>query len=187
MGSPRGNATHPLPPPLDAGPTGQGKDGAIQLAPGGLDCQEVHESGPELPRPDSGRKPWPDSGSRKVRPRKGLQVLHLRHLVDSSGNHPSHCRPEPHHPTAGAPLRNDLQDQENHQGSLSGIRPEANGRGNRRIDGNDHRKTALHRQECPAADLPGDPNRQGRGFPPGRFHRSRHRESRAGRCQEPAS
>ena len=33
----------------------------------------------------------------------------------------------------------------------------------------DHRKTALHRQECSTADLPGDAHRQGRGFPPGHF------------------
>jgi DNA-directed RNA polymerase, sigma subunit (sigma70/sigma32) len=29
---------------------------------------------------------------------KGLQVLHLRHLVDPPGDHPRHGRPGPHHP-----------------------------------------------------------------------------------------
>mgnify|MGYP000747879458 CR=1 FL=1 len=29
---------------------------------------------------------------------QGLQVLHLRYLVDSSGHHPRYCRPGPHHP-----------------------------------------------------------------------------------------
>ena len=29
---------------------------------------------------------------------QGLQVLHLRHLVDPPGHHPRHRRPGPHHP-----------------------------------------------------------------------------------------
>ena len=34
----------------------------------------------------------------EVRLHQGLQVLHLRHLVDPPGHHPRHRRPGPHHP-----------------------------------------------------------------------------------------
>jgi RNA polymerase primary sigma factor len=54
------NAAHSLPPAVDAGPTSQGKNGAVQPAPCGVDCQEIHESRPEFPGPDSRGQPWPD-------------------------------------------------------------------------------------------------------------------------------
>ena len=73
-----------------------------QPAAGRLDRQALPQPRPELPRPDPGRQHGPDAGGRQVRVRPRLQVLHLRHLVDSPGDHPGHRRPEPHDPRAGA-------------------------------------------------------------------------------------
>ena len=72
-----------------------------QPAAGRLHRQALPQPRPELPRPDPGRQHGPDAGGRQVRARPRLQVLHLRHLVDSPGDHPGHRRPEPHHPRAG--------------------------------------------------------------------------------------
>ena len=41
-------------------------------------------------------------GGGEVRLHQGLQVLHLRHLVDPAGDHPRDGRPGPHHPHSGA-------------------------------------------------------------------------------------
>ena len=41
--------------------------------------------------------------------RRGLQVLHLRHMVDSPGHHAFDCRPGAHHPYSGAYDRDDQQ------------------------------------------------------------------------------
>ena len=64
------------------------------------DRQTLPQPRPELPGPDSGREHGPDAGGRQVRVRPRLQVLDLRHLVDSPGDHPRHRRPQPHHPRA---------------------------------------------------------------------------------------
>src|SRR5690349_23753645 len=39
-------------------------------------------------------EPGPDPGRREVRLHQGLQVLHVRHLVDQAGHHPRHRRPD---------------------------------------------------------------------------------------------
>ena len=72
-----------------------------QPAAGRLDRQEVPQSGAELPGPDPGRQHRPDAGGRQVRVSPRLQVLDLRHLVDSPGHHPGHRRPGPDHPHPG--------------------------------------------------------------------------------------
>ena len=48
-----------------------------------------------------------NSCRREVRLEEGLQVLHLRHVVDSSGHHPCHGRSGPHHSRACAHGRSD--------------------------------------------------------------------------------
>ena len=44
----------------------------------------------------------PDQGGGKIRLPQGLQVLHLRHLVDPPGHHPRHRGSGPHDPHPGA-------------------------------------------------------------------------------------
>ena len=51
-----------------------------------------------VPGPHSGGQSGPHQGGREVRLHQGLQVLHLRDLVDPSGHHPCHRRPGAHHP-----------------------------------------------------------------------------------------
>jgi hypothetical protein len=87
-----------------AGPSRSGGQGGAhrgQPPPGGLDRQAVPQPGPGLPRPDPGGQPRPHAGRREVRPHQGLQVLHLRHVVDPPGDHPGHRRPGPDHPDPG--------------------------------------------------------------------------------------
>jgi len=62
-----------------------------QPPPGGLDCQEVHESRTAVPRPDSGRQHRPDESRGQVRIPPWLQVFDVRHVVDSAGDYPCHC------------------------------------------------------------------------------------------------
>jgi RNA polymerase primary sigma factor len=51
------------------------------------------EPRPPVPRPDPGGEHRPHEGRRQVRVSARLQVLDLRHLVDSPGHHPRHRRP----------------------------------------------------------------------------------------------
>ena len=88
---------------------GQDRDGGGQPAPGHLHRQEIHQPRALLPGPDSGGQHRADEGGREVRIPPRLQVLHLRHLVDSPGDHAFHCRPGPHHPHPGAHDRNHQQ------------------------------------------------------------------------------
>ena len=63
-------------------------------------AKRYRNRGTELPGPDPGGQHRPDAGGGQVRARPRLQVLDLRHLVDSPGDHPRHRRPQPHHPHA---------------------------------------------------------------------------------------
>jgi len=70
------------------GRAGQAAAGRGQPAPGGLHCQAVCGPGDAVPGPDPGGQPGPDQGGGEVRLHQGVQVLHLRHMVDPSGHHP---------------------------------------------------------------------------------------------------
>ena len=72
-----------------------------QPAPGGVDRQEVHRARHELPGPHPGGQHRPHPGGREVRLREGLQVQHLRHVVDPPGDHARHRRPGAHDPHPG--------------------------------------------------------------------------------------
>ena len=74
-------------------------------APRGLAGQALHRSRHAAARPDPGGQPRPDPRDGEVRLRQGIQVLHLRDVVDPPGHHPRHGRPEPHHPAARPPGR----------------------------------------------------------------------------------
>ena len=62
---------------------------------------------------------------------QGIQVLHLCHLVDPSGDHPRHGRPEPHHPPAGPSGRAGQQARADQARTA----PEPGARGHRRGTG----------------------------------------------------
>ena len=90
-------------------PAGEEPPARGQPAPGGLAGQALHRSRHALPGPDPGGQPRPDPGGREVRLHQGLQVLHVRDLVDPAGDHPGHGRPGPDHPHPGAHGRGDQQ------------------------------------------------------------------------------
>ena len=85
------------PQALSEGPPRAGRG---QPAAGGVDRQALPQPRPAVLRPDPGRQPRPDAGRGQVRAPAGLQVRHLRDLVDSPGHHPRPGRPRPHHPRA---------------------------------------------------------------------------------------
>ena len=115
-----------------------------QPAAGRLHRQALSQPRPELPGPDPGGEHGPDAGGRQVRARPRLQVLHLRHLVDSPGHHPGHRRPEPHHPRAGP------HDRDHEPGARRPPRPGARERG-RADRGRDRRgRRACRRPKPPA-------------------------------------
>ena len=98
-------------------------------AAGGLAGQALHRPRDAAARPDPGGQPRPDPGGREVRLHQGLQVLHLRHLVDPAGHHPRHGRPGPHHPAAGAPGRAGQQAGPDQAGPAPEARPRRDRRG----------------------------------------------------------
>ena len=95
------------------GRTCQEGHGGGQPAPGDLDCEEVHQPRPAVPRSHPGRQHRPHEGGGQVRVPPGLQVLDLRYLVDPPGDHPIHRRPGAHHPHSCAHDRDDQQAQAN--------------------------------------------------------------------------
>jgi RNA polymerase primary sigma factor len=62
-----------------------------------------------VPGSDPGGQHRPDEGRGQVRVPAGLQVLHLRDLVDPPGHHPGDRGSGAHHPHPGAHDRNDQQ------------------------------------------------------------------------------
>ena len=67
--------------------------------------------------------------------RKGIQVLHVRHLVDSPGNYARHRRPGAHHPHSRAHGRDDQQARAHPAPASPGARSRTYPEGNRRCDG----------------------------------------------------
>ena len=138
------------------GARGQGRLPHRQPASGGGQRPPLRQHlGHRLPRPDPGGQPRSDPRRREVRLAQGLQVLHLRHLVDPPGHHPCHRRQVADGPDPGAPPR--------HPGRGAGRPGQPQGRaGPRPPARGDRRRGRCHR-------------RQGRAGP----RRGRHRLARA--------
>ncbi len=117
-GCPAGGLAQGPEPGQEAGaaadhPAGRGRPAdlrAVQPAVGGLHREEVPGVGPAPARPHPRGQSGPDARRREVRLAQGLQVLHLRHLVDPPGHHPGHrqhraapsaCRSTPATPWPG--------------------------------------------------------------------------------------
>ena len=135
---PRGAAQHQAGPPQGrAGPHRARRARAADLgqpAPRRVDREEVHRPRHELPGPDPGGQHRPDPRGREVRLREGLQVLHVRDVVDPAGDHASDRRPGPHDPHPGPHGRDDQPPDPRLAHAAAGARPRAHGRGDRRGD-----------------------------------------------------
>ena len=114
---------------------GQEPPAGGEPAPRGLAGQALHRPRHGLPRPDPGGQPRPDPRRREVRLHQGLQVLHLRHLVDPPGHHPRHGRPGPHHPHPGAHGRGHQQARPHPARAAPGPGPRAHAGGAGQGDG----------------------------------------------------
>ncbi len=64
--------------------------------------------------------------------RRGLQVQHLRHVVDPPGDHPGHRRPGPHDPHPGPHDRDDVEAAQRLEEAPPGEGARADDRGDRR-------------------------------------------------------
>ena len=149
---------HP-PPPADADQRpgqairgGQTRPVGGKPPPGGLHRQTLSQPRPEFPRPDSGGKHGADAGGRQVRVQPRLQVLHLRHVVDSPGHHPGHCRPQPHDPRAHPHGRQHGPRAQRRPPTVPGTRRRADPGRNRR-----RRRTLDRRDRLRVADDPPTP------------------------------
>ena len=137
-------------------------------------AKKYRNRGLSLPGPDPGRQHRPDAGGRQVRVPPRLQVLHLRHVVDSPGDHPRHRRPGPHDPHPGAHDRDDVQAAQRLQEAAPGARPRADDRGDRR----GRRASRVERdppraEDQPPPDQPRPAGRRERGQLLRRLHRGR--------------
>ena len=102
-----------------------------QPAPRGVDRQALRRPGHGAARPRAGGQPRPHPRGREVRLHEGLQVLHLRDVVDPPGDHPRDRRPGPHDPHPGAHGRDDEQGAAGAAPDAAGARPRADRRGGR--------------------------------------------------------
>ena len=144
-----------------------------QPSPRRVARQALHRPRHAAARPDPGRQPRPDPRRREVRLHQGLQVLHLRHVVDPPGHHPRHGRPGPHDPAARPPRRAGQQARPHQARPAPAARPRGHPRGagrRGRPDPGEGLRPARPRAR------PGEPGHAGRrrgGRPAGRLHRGR--------------
>ena len=86
-------------------PRRQGADGQLEPSPGRLDRQALPRSRPAAARPDPGGHDRAQPRGREVRLAQGLQVLHLRDLVDPPVLPAGGRQPGGHDPRPGARRR----------------------------------------------------------------------------------
>ena len=131
---------------------------------------------------DSGGQPGPHQGGGQVRLPQGLQILHLRHLVDPPGHHPRHRRPGPHHPhpvhmveTINKLIRVSRQ-------LLQEYGREPTPDEIAKVMNISESKVRENHQDRAGAGVAGDAHRRGGGQPSGRLHpRRRRARARRGR------
>ena len=110
-------------------PPGQGAHARGQPAPGGLGGQEVQRPRAVPARRRAGGQPRPDPRGREVRLHQGLQVLHLRDVVDPAGDPARLRRLGAHDPAAGARAGDAEQAEPGRARHAPAAGPGANSRG----------------------------------------------------------
>ena len=146
-------------------------DGRGEPAARDLDREEVHESRPAVPRPDPGRQHRPHEGRRQVRVPPRLQILDVRDVVDSPGDHALDRRPSAHDPHPRAHDRDDQQAEPHLAANAAGDGPRADAGRARAAHGDARGQSSQGAQDRQGADLDGDADRRRRGLAPGRLHR----------------
>ena len=112
-------------------------------------------------RPRAGGQPRAHPRGREVRLHEGLQVLHVRDVVDPPGDHPCDRRPGAHHPHPGAHGRDDEQGAARAAPDAAGARARADRRRGRG-EGRAHaRPRARHPAHLTGAGVAGDAGRRG--------------------------
>jgi DNA-directed RNA polymerase sigma subunit (sigma70/sigma32) len=100
-----------------------------------------------------------------------LQVFHVRHVVDSAGDHPCHCRSGAYDSHPGAHDRDDQQADPHFAAAGAGAGTRTHQRRNRQAHGHSGGESAESSQDRAGADLPRNADwRRGR-FASGRLHR----------------
>ena len=132
-------------------------------------------AGCQLPRPDSGRERRPDARRREVRIPPRLQVLDLRDVVDSAGDHPGCRRSRPHDPHSGPHVPEHLDAQGQERADSPGDRPRAEhgrtGRSGRPVG----RRDRTDHEDLEAPDQPRHARRRERRLQLRRLPRRRQR------------
>ncbi len=108
---------------------------------------------------------------RQIRMAPRLQILHLRHVVDSPGHHARHRRPGAHHPHSGAHDRDHQQARAHQPPACAGTWPRADVGRNRQAHGHSGFQGAQNFENRAGADFARNAHRRRRRFASGRFHR----------------
>ena len=148
-------------------------------------------TGHDAARPHPGGQPRADAGGREVRPPQGLQVLHLRHVVDPPVHRPGHRRqgaaPSACPPTSSTRWRCSSKASATMLKTL-GREPTAGGAGRGdRDDRSSGCELALARRPRPRLALGVDRRRRRRARRPARRRQRRGPRSRSRRCRSPGT
>src|SRR6202165_4731729 len=158
------------------GAPGQEGNGRGQPAAGDFDRQEIHQTRPAITRSDPGRQYRPDEGGRQIRIPPRLQVLDLRDLVDSAGDHAKHRRSGPHHPHSRAHDRDHQQDRAHLAPDAERDRPRTDAGGIGRKTRHAAGEGPQGSKNCKRAAVSRNSGRRRGRFASRRFHRGQERD-----------
>ena len=162
----------------------QAADDRGQPAPRRLDREGLPRSRAVVPRPDPGGLAGLDPRGREVRLPPRLQVLDVRHLVDSPGRDARDRRQGAHDPDPGAHGREAQQGRARRASARAGVRSRALAGGDRARAAVDGARGQGHPAHRAAAGLAREADRRGGGLRARRLRRGRGRRRR--RSSRPA-
>src|SRR5579885_2681097 len=154
-------------------PPGEAGDGRGEPAARRLDREALPQPRAPVPRPDPGGDDRARAGGGEVRLPQGLQVLHLRDLVDPPGGRACARRQGPHDPDAGARRREAEPDPARRAEAAGGAREGADGGRDRPRARADRRGGRADPPERPAPGLAREAGRRRRGLGVRALHRGR--------------
>ena len=141
----------------------QGAPGQLQPPPGHLERAQLRGPRPAAARPDPGRHAGADPRRREVRLAQGLQVLHLRHVLDPRVDPASDRQPGPADPGPRPHRAARAADRARPGGADRPARARAERRGDRRGRRARDPRGARHPRDRPRGDQPRPAGRRGGG------------------------